>query len=197
MIGFLLGLIPGPWRVVFEKLPWRLIGYALAAAAVVWAVLTINGWRLDAGALKATETALVKSREKLHQCTAREVIAQQAFTEAVAKAESIAASNRATAERVSRELTTKLADADRAGRDLARRLHDYQSRACPGGLPAAASLAGTVPHGGEPGGVGEAERLAEAIRGATADALAACARDGAALSAVGPWYDEIRETSGN
>lgn len=62
MITWLLALIPAPWLAVLKGLPWRLIGYALLAAAAVWGVLTVNGWRLDSHALKVTQAALLVER---------------------------------------------------------------------------------------------------------------------------------------
>lgn len=42
MISALLSLIPGPWLAILKRVPWRVIGYLLVAAAIavlVWRVL--------------------------------------------------------------------------------------------------------------------------------------------------------------
>jgi hypothetical protein len=175
-------------RVLF----WVRAGVLAAlVAGVAWAGNRITVWRASHLALQATEKALATSRTEARQCLDREAIAQQAYTEAAAEAKARAASDAAVARRVEHELQQQVAASRAWGRDLADRLQD--SRACPGpaGLPADAAAAGAVSDGGEPGGAGEAGRLAAAIREAEREALAKCARDGATLSRVGPWYDEV------
>lgn len=176
----------------------RAIAAAVVVALIAWSGWTVNGWRQDSNALEATETALETRTAEAEQCAAREQIAAEAYAEAAGKAAAQAEADRIAARRIECELSDRIATAESRRRDLARRLLDATRAGCPsdGAVSGSASVAGAVSDRGEPGGVGEAGRLAEAIRGATADAFAACARDGEALSQVGPWYDEVRENRG-
>lgn len=187
MIGFLLSLLPGAWLAVLKSLPWRLIGYAVAAALVVWAALTVNGWRLDSRALEATQKALETATADRDRYAAREASARQALREAAGKAAEKEAADKATAERIEHELQTKLAAADTRGRDLARRLSIAARAACPGGgaVPGAADPAGQPGQAaGEPGD-------GEAIERATAEHLAACGRDAERLAGWQAWWGEV------
>lgn len=46
------------WLGMLRGLPWRLVGYAVAAAAAIAAALVINGWRLDSRDLEVAQAAL-------------------------------------------------------------------------------------------------------------------------------------------
>jgi type VI protein secretion system component VasK len=43
--------------------PWRLVGAAVLLGVLVWAGWTVNGWRADAGRMKAAEAALADARQ--------------------------------------------------------------------------------------------------------------------------------------
>jgi len=179
-------MIPLP---VLPPIPWRLVG---AVALVV--VVALAGWRVTAwragyleaeelrDALERTEKALASRTAEAEQCAARERVSQQAWQDAAAAAESKAAQDRNTARRIENELSTRLADADRRGRELARRLSDAAARACPGAVPAAAPAPG-VAHdpAGEPAGAG-------AVGEATAALIGACDRDAARLEGWQRWW---------
>lgn len=184
MVTFLLSLIPGPWLAILKALPWRLIGYALAAVAVVWGVLTVNGWRLDSDRLQATETALAASKAEVARYVAREAVAQQALREAEGKAKEREAEDRATAERIENELQAQLAASTARGRDLARRLLDAGRAACPGSraVPGAAGAAA------EPAGAGRESGDAGGIGPALAAHLTACEADATRLAGWQTWW---------
>lgn len=184
MIGFLLSLLPGAWLAVLKSLPWRLIGYAVAAALVVWAVPTVNGWRLDSRALEATQKALEAVTAERDRYAAREASAWQALREAAGKAAAKEAADKATAERIEHELQTKLAAADDRGRDLARRLSIAARAACPGAQP----VPGAAGAAAEPAGAAGEPGDGEAIERATAEHLAACERDAERLGGWQQWW---------
>lgn len=186
MIAFLLGLIPAPALAVLKGLPWRLIGYAVAAALTVWGILTVNGWRIDSNTLEATEKALETRTAERDAYAGREASAWQALAEAEGKAKAKEAEDRATAERIERDLQTRLAGADARGRDLARRLQvATRARACPGTVPGATDPAG------EPDGAAGEPGDGEAIERATADHLSACERDATRLQAWISWWTGV------
>lgn len=186
-MGFLLSLVPTAWLEVAKKLPWRLIGYAVAAIVVVWLVLLVNSWRVDSNRLEATENALARRTEKLGQCTADAQARQDAFTAAALRAKSIEAEDRKAAEEVKRELKAKLAAADAGSRDLGRRLRDYEKRRCGGTVSlAATAVGGTESTGGEPGGTSEVDRRTDEYH-------AACDRDAARLDSLNELMDRAEE----
>lgn len=187
MITFLLSLIPGPWLVVLQRLPWRLIGYALAAALAVWGVLAINNWRQDSNRLEATEKALATRTQQWQQCTDSQTAAALAYASAVHRAEFVAAADKITAERVERELQTNLAAADAGARDLARRLRDYQAGRCGGTVPAVAGATAKSAAPTEEPGDGEA------VDAAIAAHLAACAADAVDLAGWNNWWAGVKE----
>lgn len=169
-------------------LPWRAIGAVALVVAVAIAGQRVSTWRESHHALKATEKALATRTAELAQCSDSLAVSALAYAEAAGKAESIAAADRETRQRVENELQINLAAADARGRDLARRLRDYQARRCSSPVPAAAGpaveLAGAA---GEPGRDG-------AVEGAVADLMSACAADAERLAGWQGWW---REVSGN
>jgi hypothetical protein len=169
-------------------LPWRIIGAVALVVAVAIAGQRVSTWRESHHALKATEKALATRTAELAQCSDALAVSALAYAEAAGKAESIAAADRETRQRVENELQTNLAAADARGRDLARRLRDYQARRCSRPVPAASGpaveLAGAA---GEPGD-------GEAVERAAAEHFAACSRDAERLAGWQGWW---REVSGN
>lgn len=110
---------------------------------------------------------------------------RDAYASAKAKAQAKQEADRKAAEEVERDLRNKLAQSDAAGRDTARRLRDYQARACRGPVPTAAASPG------EPAGAGgESERDA-AIGRATEDTFAACKRDAERLNGWERWASSV------
>ena len=170
-----------------KALPWRLIGYGVAFGAFALLFWRVNVWHDAFRHLEATEKALATITAEAQQCADREGVAALAYAEAARAAETTAAADRITATRIEHELTTKLADADRAGRDLARRLRDHQARRCRVALSAATGsaveLAGTA---GEPGDGAMVER-------ATAEHFAACSRDAERLAGWQGWWREVSD----
>jgi hypothetical protein len=172
-------MIPLP---VLPPLPWRLIGAAALVVAIAAMGWRVSAWREGYLQLQATEKALETSRAEARQCLDREVVAQRAWQDAAAAAESKAAADRATAERVERELEKRLADADLRGRDLARRLSDAaRAGAGRGAVPAAPGAAGPADDAG-----GDAGRDA-----ALAGVFAACERDAERLTGWQQWWAEV------
>lgn len=175
-------------RALLEPyLVWIRLGAVIVASlALAFAVVTVRKWHRDSIALKATEKALATSETSLQQCTASQTAAALAYAQAVRRAESVAAADRVTAERVERELQTNLAAADRSARDLAHRLRDYQARRCSGAVPAVAGTAA------EPAARAQEPGDGEAVDAATAAHLAACAADAVDLAGWGDWWAGVQ-----
>lgn len=156
----------------------------LIAAGVTW--WRVSVWHDAYRTLEATEKALETRTEKLNQCTARAKAAAQAYLAAAGKAESVAAKDRATAQEIERGLQTKLASADASGRDLARRLRDYQrTRAGCGTLPATTGPATEpAPASQEPGLDAEIGRASEQV-------YADCKSDAVELDGWREWWGRV------
>ena len=90
---WLLALLPAPWLLALKKVPWRLIGYCVGAAVAIWAVLLVNGWRVDSNALDGVRADLAAEQacKPKTTCEARDIRAQAAGIAAVAKARRAAA----------------------------------------------------------------------------------------------------------
>jgi len=173
----------------------RAVTVRVVLAACVVALVALMGARVSAwhdayGRLQATEKALARTATELRACTAEAAVVQQAAAQAATLAERQAAADRAAAERVSHALQTRLADADRAGRELARRLHDYQNGRCADAVPAAAGAA-AEPAGasGEP--ADDAQTGGGAVDVVHAEVLAACGRDALRLEGWITWWGEV------
>jgi hypothetical protein len=175
-------MIPLVLPAALKALPWRLIGAVALVVAVALMGWLVSAWRAAYHSLQATEKLLETTRTEARQCAASEAIARQVYAESQRKAAETAARDKATAERIERELTQTLAAADARGRDLARRLRDYQARACPQPVPAAAD-----PAGGADGPTGEPGD-GDAIERATAAHLSACERDSTRLAGWQEWW---------
>ena len=162
-----------------------LVAIIVGGLALAGAVVTVERWRADSRALRATQTALERRTAELDQCTDAAAVVAQAAREARAAAIQQREADRATARRVEDALQTRLAVATRDGRDLARRLHDYETRRCAGGVSAAADAPGE-PAGaaGEPAGEGRVGEAAAALS-------AACARDSERLAGWQQWWRAV------
>lgn len=136
---------------------WLGIALAVALTAAGW-----FGYRAAHRAGYEAGTAAVKA--EWHADRAR---AAEAATEALRAAD-------AKREEVERDLEAKLGDADRRGRELARRLRHPQ--ACPLPAPAGAPAPADAP-AGESGDAGDA----------LAEHLAACERDATRLGELQRW----------
>jgi hypothetical protein len=156
----------------------RLGAVVVVSLALALAVVRIGQWRAGYERAQAAEDTLERTNEAFDRCSERARVAEYAYTEAALVAESKAAADAVTAERIAHELKTTLAAADARGRDLARRLQDHRVRAGAGGLPAAAEPAGGAAHAGRDAGGDEA-------LGAV---FAACERDASRLIAWQDWY---------
>ena len=172
-----------------QVLFWVKVGALVALVAVValmgWRVTV---WREGYHALQATEKALQEVTADRDRYAAAEASAWQALREAEGKAKEREAADRATAERIERDLQTKLAAADARGRDLARRLLNATRAACPG----AGAMSG--PAGAAAGAPGPATEPGdgEAIERATADHLSACEADAERLAGWQEWWAGVR-----
>lgn len=179
-------MIPLVWPAAIKALPWRAIGAATVVAVVAFAGWRVSVWHDAYKRLQATEKALATRTAEAQQCADREAVAALAYADAARQAESVAAADKATAERIQRELQINLAAADRTGRDLARRLRDYQARRCGSAVPAAAGasveLTGTA---GEPS-------VGSVVERATAEHFAACAKDAERLSGWQQWWTKVK-----
>lgn len=171
--------------MIFPAVPPRLL---LAAGALV--VLLAGGWYLHHSGYQSGSAAVQAL------WNADKVVAAKALADRVRDNEALRDADKATSEQVQHDLQARATASDARNADLARRLRDYEKRACRGTVPGIAAVAGTVPSSGESGRDREIGRLAAAIREAQSDAFAACARDGETLSAVAPWYDEVQENRG-
>lgn len=168
---------------------WVKIGAAVALAGLLWwGWHTVTGWREDSHALEATEKALATRTTELSQCTDSATAAALAYAAAVAKAESEATADRLTAERIEHDLQTRLAAADGTGRDLARRLRDYQARRCRSAVPAAAGAAG------QPAVASPESSLDAEIGRATEQVYADCKSDAVKADGWLEWWREIEAT---
>lgn len=136
---------------------WLGIALAVALTAAGW-----FGYRAAHRAGYEAGTAAVKA--EWHADRAR---AAEAATEALRAAD-------AKREEVERDLEAKLGDADRRGRELARRLR--HPKACPLPAPAGAPAPADAP-AGESGDAGDA----------LAEHLAACERDATRLGELQRW----------
>lgn len=175
-------------KAFLAGLPWRIIGAVALVVAIAIAGQRVSTWRESHHALQATEKALATRTAELTQCSDSLTVSALAYAEAAGKAESIAAADRETRQRVENELQTNLAAAGVRGRDLARRLRDYQARRCSRPVPAAAGAVAELA-----GAAGERDD-SEAVDRATADHFAACSRDAERLAGWQGWW---REVSGN
>lgn len=102
--------------------------------------------------------------------------------------------DRLAAEEVERGLREKIASADAAARDLARRLRDAKARPCSGSLPATPANPGQpTGSGGITPGDGTAEQAAyeKAVDDATADYFGACGRDAARVDGWEQWAKSV------
>lgn len=175
-------------------------GYVrIAVAVAVVALVALAGWRVSAwhegylerdAAIEAQEAAEKRAAslaEKLERCSDRELAAASEYAEASRKAAETAAADRETAKRIEHELQARLADSDARGRDLSRRLRDYQTRAgaCAGALPSRPAAPGVAPGAAPQSGNGEA------VERAVDDHFAACALDAEALSGWQAWWREV------
>ena len=163
------------------------------AAAVVVAIIAAAGWRVSAWrsgylALEATESRLQALTAEAEQCAARERVAAQAWAEAAGKAKAQADQDRATAERVERELETKLAAADARGRDLARRLLDATRAASAGGV----ALSGAASAAGQPAGAAGEPGDEGGLGVALAAHLSACESDSLRLAGWQTWWASVQ-----
>ena len=172
-------------KAALAVVPWRIVGAVALVVVVAIAGQRVSTWRESHHALQATQKALAMRTAELTQCSDSLTVSALAYADAAGKAESIAAADRETRQRVENELQTNLAAADARGRDLARRLRDYQARRCSSAVPAVAGpaveLAGAA---GEPGRDG-------AVEGAVADVMSACAADSVRLAGWQGWWREV------
>lgn len=166
---------------------WLEVALGLAAvASVALLCWRIGVWHDAYGTLQATEKSLATRTEKLRQCQADVTAAQAQYDEAALLAESVAVQDREQSQRIEHVLQERLYMADATGRDLARRLYNYQARA---GGGAVCTAAGST---GEPAGAGTQSRDGEAIERATADHFAACADDAVELDGWQQWWGAVK-----
>jgi hypothetical protein len=170
--------------------PYLLTIRVVLSVAIVIAT-AFAGWRITVWhdshkRVKATEKALAKSVASLQQCTDSQTAAALAYAGAVLQAETVAAADRVTAERIENELQTKLVAADAGARDLARRLRDHQARRCSSAVPLVAGSAA------QPAGAATEPGDGEAVDRATSDHLAACALDSEELAGWLAWWTGIK-----
>ena len=190
-------MIPAPlaaWAVTAagkRVLFWvKVVALVAAVALVAWAGNRVTVWHDSHVRLEATEKALAKSAAELSQCTASATAAALAYAQAAQLAETTAAADRVTAERIERDTQNRLAAADARGRDLARRLHDDEARRCSGAVPTAAGPAAEpAATAGEPGN-------GDTVGDAIAAHLAACARDAERLSNWQWWWEGVTANRG-
>lgn len=162
----------------------RMIVYAVLLAAALGMVGWFSHARYAAG--EAAGRAQVQ-----RQWDRATEAAQAAYAARVRATQARIEADRKAAEEIENDLRTKLADADTAGRDLARRLRDYQARTrrctVPAAAPAPGQPAGT---GGEPAPDAAAGRAAEIDR-AVEDVMGACRRDAERLNAWDQWATAV------
>jgi hypothetical protein len=159
------------------------VGLLVAAtlAIVVW------GWRITVwhGAyhdLDAAQAAEKQHAADLKDCTAATDAAGKAFDDALVLSQTVAAADRAAAAKTEEDLHARLKTADSAGRDLARRLHDYEVRQG-GGPTAALAGAATVSVGARQDTGGDA-----GVGQATAQVFVACNSDAERLDGWRSWW---------
>ena len=179
MIAFLLGLVPAPWLVVLKKLPWRIIGLAVCAAAVVGSIWWFGHSRYSEGRSAGRE-------EVRKEWEAEKKVVAKALLKRELEVAATIARDKQVAEEIQRELETKLVDAGASGRDLARRLQDYRVRASRCAVPA---QGGAAP--GPDGATGESSGDEEVGR-ATEEVFAACRRDAERLVGLQEFVDRTR-----
>lgn len=73
MLSVLLALIPAPWLAALKAVPWRLVGYVLAAAAVailVWRILVWHDFYRTGRKAIATAEASLEAEQHCDEGTA-------------------------------------------------------------------------------------------------------------------------------
>ena len=163
--------------MIFPAVPPRLLlaGGALAvllAGGLLYGHSRYNAGQADVQALWDADRAM----------------ATQALLAAASRAEDIRRADAAISEQVQHDLQARAATADARNADLARRLREYEKRACDRAVSGPASPpAGTTPAAPEP-------RSDSGIAAATAAVVSACESDSSLLLG---WQDWYRGVAGN
>jgi len=157
----------------------KYLPHLLGIGAVVALGWFAYNWAYERG--EATGRAEVQAEWDAEN---EEIARQRALQEATARAKEEA--DRKAAEEIQDALQEKLDSADARARDLARRLRQYQARACASTVPQDAGSAPLVdPAAGVPEDGGTAGQLLE-------EHLAACARDAERLSGWQDWWKRVQ-----
>lgn len=162
-----------------------LIALIVVSFAIAFAWVQVQQWRADSHELATLKPKLTDAQDELEQIKAEREAAATAYAAAAATAHDIAEADRLAAKEVQRDLESKLATADRAGRDLARRLRDFQARAGRGALPGLAGAAAGAADAASQPDHGQVVELA------TAEHFGACAGDAERLAHWGEWYGRV------